>query len=110
MGGRRGCIVRSEGFVRQLALILQRVRILFWCGSEWGVGADCGGGGGGRVERNCRISLFHRAFQFTIYNGPTNALVCNKTLIQMSHIKTLKITPKCFDHQWIIIKELFDPG
>jgi hypothetical protein len=27
-----------------------------------------------------------------IYNGPTNALVCNKT-IQMSHIKTLKITP-----------------
>jgi hypothetical protein len=28
-----------------------------------------------------------------IYNGPTNALVCNKTLIQMSHIKTLKITP-----------------
>jgi hypothetical protein len=26
-----------------------------------------------------RISLFHRAFQFTIYNGPTNALVCNKT-------------------------------
>jgi hypothetical protein len=25
-------------------------------------------------------------------------LVCNKTLIQMSHIKTLKITPTCFDH------------
>jgi hypothetical protein len=23
-------------------------------------------------------------------NGPTNAFVCNKTLIQMSHIKTLK--------------------
>jgi hypothetical protein len=44
------------------------------------------------------ISLFHRAFQFTINNGPTNALVCNKTLIQMSHIKTLKITPTCFDH------------
>jgi hypothetical protein len=34
-----------------------------------------------------------------MYNGPTNALVCNKTLIQMSHIKTLKITPTCFDHQ-----------
>jgi hypothetical protein len=56
------------------------------------------------------ISLFHRAFQFTIYNGPTNALVCNKTLIQMSHFKTLKITPTYFDHQLIIIRELFDPG
>jgi hypothetical protein len=30
------------------------------------------------------ISLFHRAFQFTMCNGPTNVLVCNKTLIQMS--------------------------
>jgi hypothetical protein len=58
---------------------------------------------------NC-ISLFHRAFQFTLYNGPTNALVCNKTLIQMSHTKTLKITPTCFDNQLIIIRELFDPG
>jgi hypothetical protein len=38
-------------------------------------------------------------------NGPTNAIVCNKTLIQMSHIKTLKITPTCFDHQLIIIRE-----
>jgi hypothetical protein len=28
-------------------------------------------------------------------NGPTNALVYNKTLIQMSHIKTLKITRTC---------------
>jgi hypothetical protein len=27
---------------------------------------------------------------FIICNGPTNALVCNKTLIQMAHIKTLK--------------------
>jgi hypothetical protein len=27
------------------------------------------------------ISLFHRAFQFTKYNGPTNALVYNKKLI-----------------------------
>jgi hypothetical protein len=43
-------------------------------------------------------------------NCPTNALVCNKTLIQMSHIKTLKITPTCFDHQLIIIRELFDPS
>jgi hypothetical protein len=39
-------------------------------------------------------------------NGPTNALVCNKTLIQMSHIKTLKITPTRFDHQLIIIGKL----
>jgi hypothetical protein len=45
-----------------------------------------------------------------IYNGPNNALVCNKTLIQMSHIKTLKINPTCFDHQLIIIRELFYPG
>jgi hypothetical protein len=48
-------------------------------------------------------------FTYTIYKGPTNALVCNKTLIQMSHTKTLKITPTCFDHQ-MIIRELFDPG
>jgi hypothetical protein len=41
----------------------------------------------------------------TICNVPTNALVCNKTLIQMSHIKTLKITPTCFDYQLIIIME-----
>jgi hypothetical protein len=54
--------------------------------------------------------LFHCAFQFAIYNGPTNALVCNKTLIQMSHFKILKITPTCFDLQMIIIRELFDPG
>jgi hypothetical protein len=29
----------------------------------------------------------------TIYNGSTNELVCNKTLIQMSHTKTFKFTP-----------------
>jgi hypothetical protein len=52
------------------------------------------------------ISLFQRAFQFTICNGPTNALVCNKTLIQMTHTKTLKITPTCFDHQLNIIRAL----
>jgi hypothetical protein len=39
---------------------------------------------------------------------PTNALVCNKTLIKMSHIKTLKIIPTCFDHRLIIIREIFD--
>jgi predicted O-linked N-acetylglucosamine transferase (SPINDLY family) len=46
----------------------------------------------------------------TIYKGPTNALVFIKTLIQMSHTKTFKITPTCFDHQMIIIRELSDPG
>jgi hypothetical protein len=46
----------------------------------------------------------------SIYNGPTNALVCIKTLIQMSNTKTFKITPTCFDHQMIIIRELSDPG
>jgi hypothetical protein len=46
----------------------------------------------------------------TLYNGPTNALVCNKTLIHMSHTKTLKITPTCFDYLMIIIRELFYPG
>jgi hypothetical protein len=46
----------------------------------------------------------------TIYNGPSNALVCVKTLIQMSDTKTFKITPTCFDHQMIIIRELSDPG
>jgi hypothetical protein len=61
-----------------------------------------------RYQHLASISPFHRAFQFTIYNGSTNALVCNKTLIQMSHIKTFKITPTCFDHQMIIIRELFD--
>jgi hypothetical protein len=48
--------------------------------------------------------------KYTIYNGPKNAIVCNKTLIQMSHTKTFKITPTCFDHQMIIIRELSDPG
>jgi hypothetical protein len=44
------------------------------------------------------------------YNGSTNALVCIKTLIKMSQTKTIKITPTCFVHQIIIIRELFDPG
>jgi hypothetical protein len=45
-----------------------------------------------------------------MYNGPTNALVCVKTLIQMSQTKAFKITPTCLDHQMIIIRDLFDPG
>jgi hypothetical protein len=28
----------------------------------------------------------------------------------MSHTKTFKITPTCFDHQMIIIRELFETG
>jgi hypothetical protein len=51
--------------------------------------------------------------KFTSFNrgaGPTNAFACNKTLIQMTQTKTLKITPTCFDDQMIIIRELFDPG
>jgi hypothetical protein len=62
---------------------------------------------------NPRVLNNKNVFEFkscAIYNGPTNALVCNKILIQMSHTKTLKITPTCFDHQLIIIRELFDPG
>jgi hypothetical protein len=53
---------------------------------------------------------FKMLTHITMCNGPTNALVCDKTLNQMSHIKTLKITPTCFDHQLIIIRELFDPS
>jgi hypothetical protein len=48
--------------------------------------------------------------KLTMCNGPTNALVCNKTLIQMSHIKTIKLNPICFDHQMIIVRELFYPS
>jgi hypothetical protein len=64
-----------------------------------------------REAKLCRcISLIHRAFQFTIYNGPTNALVCNKILIQMSQTKLFKITPTCFDHHqgafWSWLKSL----
>jgi hypothetical protein len=40
-------------------------------------------------------------YWMTIYNGPTNALDCNKTLIQLSQTETFKITPTCFDHQMI---------
>jgi hypothetical protein len=57
-----------------------------------------------------KIKYFVKNNRESLCNGPTNALVCNKTLIQMSHIKTFKITPTRFDHQMIIIRELFDPG
>jgi hypothetical protein len=56
------------------------------------------------------LIIFMNIILLVIYNGPTNALVCNKTLIKMSHTKTFKITPTCFDYQMIIIRELFDPG
>jgi hypothetical protein len=73
--------------------------------------SDCKNALSGKLQRDyVQISLFHRAFQFTIYNGPTNALVCNKTLIQMSHTKTLKIISDMFrssdDHH----QGVFDPG
>jgi hypothetical protein len=58
-------------------------------------------------EINCANN---NRFSYIMCNGPTNALLCNKTLIQMSHIKTLKITPTCSNHQMIIIRELFNPG
>jgi hypothetical protein len=46
------------------------------------------------------LDLLHQQFSdLTMCNGPTNALVCNKTLIKMSHVKALKITSTCFDHQ-----------
>jgi hypothetical protein len=35
--------------------------------------------------------------EITMCFGPTNALVCNRTLIQMSHIKTLKIMLSCVE-------------
>jgi hypothetical protein len=57
-------------------------------------------------ERN----VYSNGAQNYIYNGPTNALFCIKTLIQMSHTKTFKITPTCFDHQMMIIRELSDPA
>jgi hypothetical protein len=61
------------------------------------------------LKRRCNRGT-EKNYRNLIYNGPTNALVCNKTLIQMSHTKTHKITPTCFDHQMIIIRGLFDPG
>jgi hypothetical protein len=55
------------------------------------------------VKNVCHIWV-SRTLENYVY-GPTNALICNtsKTLIPMSHIKTLKITPTCFDHLMMII-------
>jgi hypothetical protein len=69
----------------------------------------------GEIQREIKHSQVagvrrHINISTCICNGPTNALVCNKTLIQMSHTKTTEITPTCFDHQITIIRELFDPG
>jgi hypothetical protein len=36
------------------------------------------------------LFVLYKYLYLSMYNGPTNELVCNKTLIQMSHIKTLK--------------------
>jgi hypothetical protein len=65
------------------------------------------------MELDIKISIpwFNKnLLRLSIYNSPTNALFCNKTLIQMSHTKTLKITPTCFDYQLIIVREIFYPG
>jgi hypothetical protein len=62
------------------------------------------------ISINKTVSEMSKKLGKNIYNGPTNALVCIKTLIQMSHTKTFKITPTCFDNQMIIIRELSDPG
>jgi hypothetical protein len=45
-----------------------------------------------------------------MFRSSDDQLVCIKTLIQMSHIKTLKIIPTCLYYQMIIISELSDPG
>jgi hypothetical protein len=42
-----------------------------------------------------RISLFHRAFQFTMCNGPTNALTYNKTSRHTSPHQTSRKTNAC---------------
>jgi hypothetical protein len=39
-----------------------------------------------------------RQREYTIYNGPTNALVCNKTLIQMSHNTARKTNERMLPH------------
>jgi hypothetical protein len=62
------------------------------------------------LKRPRKVTFIFTLTIWTIYNSPTNELVCNKTLIQTSHIKTFKITPIYFDHQLIIIRELFDPS
>jgi hypothetical protein len=36
------------------------------------------------------FQMLIKQLKVIIYNGPTNALVCNKTLIQMSHTKTCR--------------------
>jgi hypothetical protein len=56
------------------------------------------------LYRHC-VAWPGKYLNVTMCFGPINALVCNKTLNQMSHIKTLKITPTCFDHQ-----RAFDPS
>jgi hypothetical protein len=48
-----------------------------------------------------RQQFQHKCSVTSMCNVLTNVFVFNKTLIQMSHTKTLKITPTCFDHQLI---------
>jgi hypothetical protein len=62
------------------------------------------------VKRTITLHVFHC---FTVHFSSLCVMVQliylyvrNKTRIQMSHIKILKITPKCFDHQLTITWEL----
>jgi hypothetical protein len=64
-----------------------------------------------KLQRQTNFNVSPCIFiHYILYKGPTNALVFIKTLIHMSHTKTFKITPTCFDHQTIIVRELSDPG
>jgi hypothetical protein len=58
------------------------------------------------LQFHCFTVNFNSLYIY-IYNGATNALVCNKTLIQMSYNKTLKFTPTCFDHQMMITRDFW---
>jgi hypothetical protein len=53
------------------------------------------------IRIRLRVGEQREQHTYIIYNGPTNTLVCIKTLIQMSQTKTFKITLTCFDHQMI---------
>jgi hypothetical protein len=60
------------------------------------------------VQRDAQWSPFHDmwSFRYGVQRTPLHA----EGLIQMSRTKTLKIAPTYFDHQIIIIREIFYPG
>jgi hypothetical protein len=71
-----------------------------------GVGDKVSGGALVADVQTLLVASMNMFLRFTMCNGPTNALIHNKTLIQMSYIKIFKTTPTCFSHQLIIIREL----